>query len=299
MESTQVQILGYNDSYRIRLLEYLRGSAAKYADMSNEQLDEWLDTRVNYKWIDDVDINQYPYKYGLVLVDGEEIVGYLGLIYSYIYACDEKKIFVNPVSWSIKKKYGFYLFAAMNMILESADVIGEFTPSDVVRKMCLNMYHFDVLDDRIIKFWPKPVSLKGIHTRNIEESNEIYDESSRVKYIDNIKFGVRCMEFEINNRRLYVFYKRRSAKVKKIFKAYLAIILDISDYNLFNEYFEFIICGIQRGGNYFVDVEGRFISDADIEGKYKCKIFKNNKLVLSKVKLDHPLGLLYSEVAFS
>lgn len=292
-----LEITGYDEKYRSQMMIYLRRIYPFLSDKSDEYVNHWFDKRAAYKWVEDIDINEYPYKYGVLFIDNNIIVGYLGLIYSYVYIDNRKLVFLNFTGWEIDKPYGFHIYTAMNRLMKTADIVGEFTPSDIMRKICLELYHFKSLDTGILKFLPIPSIRHTIKSQIINDEHQITDFVSRNKYIDHIQHDVKCIKYTQDDDCLYVFYKGYPTKVKRYFTTKLAVILDISDTKLFAGNLHEILWDIQRRGYFFVNVEERFLCGKQIDSTCKYKKSKNNKLVYCTTEFTEPLGLLYSELA--
>ena len=291
-----VRILGYSEEYREQTLAYLTTSHPYLCHKSYDEVIAWLNTRVRYNWTNDVSITDFPFKYGVLIMDNDTVVGYLGLIYSYINSNELPKVYVNFRSWSIDKKYGFYLYPAMTQIIETADIIGEFTPSSTIREICVKMYHFKPLDSSILKFYPTPTKLKCISYQEIYNPDKITNPKTRNEYVDHLRYGIKCLEITFNDGMLYILFKRERARAKKILPAHLATILQLSNIDLFHKHYKESIWILQKSGNYFVNVEGRFLDDFIISNARNYRLYNNNKLAYFKSIPDNPLGLLYSEI---
>ena len=78
-----ISIVPYSGEYKVGVLAVLKRNFPWMARYSDEWLSRWLSPLIEYHWDDDPDISDVPFKYGAVVLDGDNVVGFFGTIYSY------------------------------------------------------------------------------------------------------------------------------------------------------------------------------------------------------------------------
>lgn len=290
-----MEIEAFKDTHMSGIIDCLKRNYESFKDYSDKQLEEWIKPLISYNWIDDIEV---PYKYGMVLMNENQVVGYCGLIYSkYHEDGGEPLVYVNPTTWAIDEKYRLQVFKVTKEMLKTADVVGDFTSRKSMEEMCTKVFKYEYLDNQTIRFLPIPKVISHMKSMVIKDIHQIHDESVKSKYLDHKKYGVKVIRFSRENQDCYVFYKIMHLKIKGINTKW-ARILDISDNDFFAENIHGIMWKIQCTDKCLSEVDRHFIG----EREFKHPLFKYSnahRLVyeLDKIKNKEKFSYLYSELA--
>ena len=77
-----VEILPYSDTYKSGTLSVLKRNFRYLADRTEEQVYKKIEPLITYVWSNDVKLSDVPFKYGAVLADRGEVVGFFGMMYA-------------------------------------------------------------------------------------------------------------------------------------------------------------------------------------------------------------------------
>ena len=190
-----VCIEGYTEKYYEGVVNCLRRNYPWMAKKSQAYIAKWIVPVLTYHWVEDIDEAVLPHKYGTVLLDGENVVGFLGTIYSRRYAGKQSYIFLRPTTWAIDEKYRIYLFKVLKMQFAEADVIGDFAPRESVEKALVNVFHVTYCDQTMYKFAAVPhLFFSKVDMQFIQEASELRYKVLVNEYQDNALYGVKCVD---------------------------------------------------------------------------------------------------------
>jgi len=291
-----VNLVPYENRFHEGVLQCIRGFEP-LKEISQNELEEWFAPLITYSWKDDINITDFPYKYGLVVLDNEEkVVGYCGLIYSYI-TCNNKRLScVNATTWIIEPKYGVYMLEAMRIMVESADIVTNFTPIAKVQAISKKMFGFNMIEDKAYKLIPqKPEGEweeNSIRTRYLNHEN--CDSEVVKKYlIDHEKYGCKCIEFssaDDKDKCQILFYRTKSQNGK----AWLHI-LECTNPTFWGDNMQFIAWKMFELEGLPILSDARFITPY-FSFKGIIEIVPRSRMLLNKSEIDIPINLLYSEM---
>lgn len=291
-----MEIVEFSDKYLNDIAECFKRNFEIMKPLDTDTIIKWMQPLINYSWFDDEISMKQPFKHGMVLIDDEKVIGYCGLVFSFVWIEGKKYKYVNPSTWAIDHEYSFGVFSAMNKMLELADIVGDFTPIEKVKKMCLEMYDFKYLDEEKFKFIPIPCFTRKLQKKIIKEAGEIEDKDAKKMYLDHEKYNVKCARIEYKNQVAFIFYKNYHSKIKMIKKVPFILVLDVINKDFVIENVHEIVWFLQKKEKAFLEIDGRFINHKKEVTGVK-KITSNKRLIYSEVNQSPNISLLYSELA--
>jgi len=220
----KVEILPYSDAYKKGVVECLQRNYEWMGEHTVEEMMEWLSPVTEYEWIEDVPSlhDENPYRKGAVLVvDGDTVVGYLGLITSKRKSDNGKAVvYGQPTTWAIDEDYRFYLLKAMKLLISSAEVVYDFTARKSIEDTFKRIFKFDVSDSDNYLLYPIPCASDNVTIKWISSAEEIENEDIIRIYLDHSNFyGIRLIVYTDAKRgeKGYLFYKvydENSARIR-------------------------------------------------------------------------------------
>ena len=146
----------------------------------------------------------------------------------------------NPTTWAIDDKYRIYIFQVTEALFKEPDIVIDATPSYkelMIEKM---MFGFMDLSLKKIRFFSmESPSKEKCYITKVSTSSCISDDDVYKKYMDNVRYGVNCIEI-VNelNMKCYVMYnivfaKKHLENDGDVIK--LARVLSVSDIKMFND----------------------------------------------------------------
>lgn len=291
-----MEIIGYQPGYKDQVIACLKRNFSSMKNLSYEYMESWIKPLTEYFWVEDIPIKDFPYKYGMLLLEDNRVVGYCGLIYSYIYANDNRYVYVNTSTWAIDSEFRIYVLKATKEMMKTADVISDFSAIDSMEEMNVKMFKYEYIDTEICKYIPVPSFSKRLHKKYINQAEQIEDQNNRRKYIDHSKYNERCVEFSKGMRKCYIFYKITRSKIKNIKNVPYVQIHNISDSYFFSEFAHEIIWYLQKKEWAFLEVDSRLINRENL--KYlPHKIASAHRQIKNKTNDSIFIDNLYSEMA--
>jgi len=290
-----MEYLPYSDSLQEGVIQCLRGYP-ELAPMTDEELFDWLKPIVSYSWEDDIDENLFPYKYGVVLVDEGRVVGFCGLIYSYQYFSGEKKVCINTSTWIIEPEYRFGTFTVLKMIMETADVVTDFTPSEKMAKINERMFRFRFIDTQSYKLYPTESVDSASNEKICFDSNcDKLFPNFKVYVKDHLKYGCKTLVYEtVDEKTLTVcYYVSKDKKYKENCRKWAQVIA-VSDKDIFAESVQTIVDAIYQHDGVAVLCDARFVGNIDY---YENKeLVSRRRMQYSADELENDAGMFYSEM---
>lgn len=206
MRMKTAKLVPYEPKHRSSVVACLRRNYEWMGNAAYEKVDRWVDPILTYEWAEPADTG---YPHGGVLLDQEDVVGFLGMIYSVRYPGGERCIYANPTTWAIDPGYRIYDFPSSDTLYGLADVIADFTAGEVEIEKSLKMFGFRICDDKSHFFRRTKVSGKlSCVQRN---PSDIHDEILRREFEDHLCYGVECLDFaDDSGRDCLVFVQKKT-----------------------------------------------------------------------------------------
>lgn len=241
---SSIELKKYSDKYLSGIISCLKRNYSRFGCMHDLDVYKFIKPLITYDFSE-----EYSYKkgdYGYVLLEEDNVVGFFGMIYYRVKSKNGKIYSVaNPTTWAIDNKYRIYIFQVTELLCKETDVVIDVTPSYKELIIEKNMFGFQDLSLKKIRFFSmKIVDGKKCFIKKVNSSSDIIDKEVCKKYLDNVKYEIKCIEMvnEIN-RRCYVMYNivfaKNHQKERDVIK--IARVLGVSDCNIFNENFSFFL----------------------------------------------------------
>ncbi|PWL44940.1 MAG: hypothetical protein DBY44_07040 [Veillonellaceae bacterium] len=297
----KIEIKGYTDQYKQGVLQCLKNNYSWMARVSDEALYKWAEPFMAYEWKEELPEAVKPYQHGIVFLDGQQVVGFLGFIYARRHWNGHEYIYQNGTTWAVNRGYRIYLFKALKKADAVADVLGDFTPVKAVEETLTKVFKYKYIDRSVYRFYPVPrFSRESLTYQMIENGNALPDEILRTEYEDHKPYGVKCLRVSDGHSDSFIFFRvnHRVRKNRKIFRKRRSIlkILKLTNPDLFCSHYIEIVWHMQKKGHPYVQLEPRFIAPHRLEG-FGIKRKKVVRLGLNKTDEDITVDLLYSEEA--
>lgn len=294
----KVQIVPYEEKYKSGVLACFKRNYQGMQRRTDAELYQWAKPMFTYHWQDDLSSEEVPYKYGVVLLAGEEVVGYLGFIYSKRLGTNGKKlIYTSGTTWAIDEGYRIYLFKAIKRALAPVAVAADFTAIAPVQATLTKVFKFQSLDQNIYEFFPFPSLSHTVKVTSIFKETEIKDLQARTAFRDHQPYPVYCAEARKGDKSSYIFYKvKKRVKTKLFGHQRCVIVLGISDRDFFSRHAHEIIWQLQKKEKAHLRCDSRFFQKNLF---YYHGFVKHHwsRLFLNKTDLPVFVDYLYSEVA--
>jgi len=289
-----MEYLPYNELFLPGIIKCLRGFP-ELNIMTDNDLEEWFRPLISYSWKDDIDEDQFPYKYGIVLVEDEQVVGYCGLIYSYRSVGGQKKVCVNTTTWIIEPPYRLAVFSLLSMIVQTADIIIDYSPSKEMAIINEKMFGFEYVDSKAYKlFTPDSVRINILERmtsyQDIEEKMPEYFDRIR----DHIKYGCKYIYLNVDGEQMLVCYYVTRERKGKDKRNKWAQIIDVNEKDIFTKYVNEVVTAIYQLEKVHVLCDSRFLGNIDF---YKEKeIVSRRRMQYAKEDAIKDKGMFYSEM---
>jgi hypothetical protein len=231
--------------------------------------------------------------FGYIMLDGEEAVGFLGLLFSRRRSRGKEHLFCNLTSWIVKDAYrGRSLFMLLPVLKEADATLVDLTPSPEVYALLRKAGFQDFETHQRILF---PVNPTGPDCKIISDANafeSLLDPENLRIYKDHQFPWCRHMLIESEFGRCYIILNRLVRRKKPYF---LAVILHISDRDVFLKCVNRAVlklCFRLKVSSLFIDE--RFLEDRRIPFSLSKKL--NQPRVFKSDSLDaEDVDALYSE----
>ena len=271
------------------------------ARISDEKLYEWLSPITEYKWHDDTDPGDIPYRYGLVILDGNNVVGYCGATYSLQNIGGKKRLYVCFSTFAVDEAYRFYIFPATKELCKTAEVLTDFTPRESMRRLFVESFHFQQVNDKQIIMPPVPSFSGKVNVKFIDRVEDINDPEQRQIFADHKPYGVKCCLFSRNGEEGCIFYmsgwrmrwKRRIPCWKRV------VVLKVFNSDLLSQNLHEIVWKIQKHEGFYVmcNIDAAFINaDTPLPLHITRTV---HRLIFSREEIpdDYNYDFMYSEMS--
>ena len=101
----KVEIKGYTDRYKQGFLQCLKNNYPWMAEVSDDELYEWTKPFMEYDWQEALPAEIKQYQHGIVFLDGQRVVGFLGFIYAKRHWKGHEYIYQNGTTWAVNEGY--------------------------------------------------------------------------------------------------------------------------------------------------------------------------------------------------
>ena len=293
----QVKFSPYSDVYREGTLNVLRRNYAWMSRLNDEKLYKWLTPIVAYKWHGETEPGDIPCKYGLVLLDDDNVVGFFGATYSYQNIGGKKRLYACLSTFAADQDYRFYVFPAVNELCGTADVITDFTPRESMRRLFVERFHFQCINDKQIIMYPVPSFSNRVKVNFTNHAEDINDPVMRKIFIDHEPYGVKCCLFERDDEQGCIFFssKWRMRWKKRIPFGKIVNIFKVSSKDLFSKNLHEIAWKIQRheGICAKINIDAAFLNE-NFSHPF-CITKPVHRLMFSREEVPHEYDFMYSE----
>ena len=293
-------IVPYSDKFRAEVIAVLKRNFAWMSRYSDEYIYNWLRPIIAYHWTDDVSLADVPYKYGAVLLDGDNVVGFFGTVYSYRYYEGKKYLYLTFSTWCADVPYRMNIFSAIRTLCDTADIICDFTPNAPSREIAVKMFGFKYVNDSTLIFRPVPfLSRNKVTLKFIHDPSELQDNEQRIIFTDHKPYGVKCAEFERNGEKGCIFYYLYKCRRWKRRIPWFRQVRTVKIFNsrLFTENLHEIVRKIQKHEGYFVQF---WLEKTFLDGSFSHYLYSRkqvHRLIKTNKPVDIKPDLLYSELA--
>lgn len=266
-------------------------------------IEKWVSPILTYRWQNDSLSEFSQNNYGIIILDNDTVVGFLGFIYSTRLLDKMPYRYANASTWAIDDGYRIYMFKAMKMAMKNIDIISDFTACKAVESSMLNVFKFKYLDQKIFKFFPFPyIGKSHIILQPINTINDIDNSTIKIEFQDHQQYGIKCVKFSLNTSNTsnaYIFYKYEIKHKPYRGTRKTITILKISDPKFASTFaFEWIWKLIHYEKATSIEIDSRFFGQYKIKYPFYYKIKPTNRLILTHANLDKSnIDFLYSEVS--
>lgn len=296
----KVEIKGYTDRYKQGFLQCLKNNYPWMAEVSDDELYEWTKPFMEYDWQEALPAEIKQYQHGIVFLDGQQVVGFLGFIYAKRHWKGHEYVYQNGTTWAVNEGYRIYLFKALKQADALADVLGDFTPVKAVEETLTKVFKYKYIDHKVYRFYPVPCFHEKLTYQMILDEKDLTDEILRMEFHDHQPYGVKCLKISDGQQDSFIFFRvnHRIRKHRRVFRKRRSIlkILKLTNPDLFCNHYREIVWHLQKGEHPYVQIEPRFLLPHKLTG-FGIKEKKVVRLGLDKTGWDVPIDLLYSEEA--
>lgn len=293
----KVSIVPYEGKYREGVMGCFQRNYKAMAHLSPEKIYAWAKPMFTYSWQEDISLEEAPYKYGVVLLAGDNVIGYLGFIYEKRQVQGKTLLYTSGTTWAIDEGYRIYLFSAVKKAIKNADVVLDLSAIGPVRETMIKVFKFRIFDDTIREFPPVPSLQRSVTVKNIIRAAEIGDFAVKREFTDHVPYPVFCVKAETGEDACYLFYKTKERVKTKYFGRQKCVeILSVSNKKFFSRHAHEIIWQLQKKEHAHLRCDSHFFDDGVL--RYHGYVKHNGKrLILNKTGQDIPIDYLYTEFA--
>lgn len=265
---------------------------------SIKELDYWMNPLWNYNWKNS-NLDS-AYKYGaVVLNEKNEVVGYLGFIFTLRYSKNKSYKYLSSSYWAIDEGYRFYLFQILKKIFNEVDVVGDFTPIPSVEKVLKTIFKFNTVSTVLYQFLPIPYVLKKHVILSKCGENDL-STFEKCEFQDHEQYNVKSIKvIDIyKNMSMIIFYKVFNARIKERLPVRCIQILKIIGANLLVLYTHEIVWKMQKLEKALLQCDSIFFNGQECIYPFKrIKTVPRQFLNKKNKELDIQPDFLYSELA--
>ncbi len=292
-----MKIVPYEEKYYTDVMNCLSRNFRTMSGLEEGEVYDIVKGIFSYPWID----SDIPYSRGVVLLDNEEnLVGYLGAVYTRKLVSERWLTICNFSTWAIDSKFRIFVFSCLKEFHRTADVFLDYSPNEASIQIERQMFMYKDIENEIFVFKPHPyIGAGSLKVRIIRDESKIYDEDVRKKYLDHKGLGVKCCEvITPDGIPQYMFYDILIEKVHKIPTRWIKV-LEVSDETFFGDCATEVIGKLQSMELAFLETDARFFNGDNIQYDYAFSRRKTTRLAYSPyldLKNLKKSSLLYSEV---
>ena len=288
----RAELVPYEEKYRHGVIKCLQRN---YEWMSNESetiVSKWINPILTYSWSDKSGVD---FEHGGVLISEDNVVGFLGMIYSKRKENGKEYVYANPTTWAIDRGYRIYDFSYSKKLYGLADVVSDYTAGKPEQEKAIKIFKFKICDNDSFIFYPS-ICTNYIKMAKCNEKN-IGNEQIKNEYIDHRKYKVDCVKIlDAKGDFCYIFLQKKKMPNSRFGFNYVRV-LKCSDYSFFNKNMKAIIRSLAF--HYlvpYIRVESRFIKDLNEAKRLKHYVIHNSTMLYDPDEnLNTPLDLLYTE----
>ena len=187
-----MKIVPYEEKYYTDVMNCLSRNFRTMSGLEEGEVYDIVKGIFSYPWID----SDIPYSRGVVLLDNEEnLVGYLGAVYTRKLVSERWLTICNFSTWAIDSKFRIFVFSCLKEFHRTADVFLDYSPNEASIQIERQMFMYKDIENEIFVFKPHPyIGAGSLKVRIIRDESKIYDEDVRKKYLDHKGLGVKCCE---------------------------------------------------------------------------------------------------------
>ena len=288
-KKSDMKFVPYSDYYKDGVLACLKRNIQWMSTLSDNRLYEWLLPIINYPWIEQIDSKKCPYKHGVILLDDiGKVRGFSAAIHSIQAINGQERVFINPSTTVVDKKFRFYFIGMCEEMFKYGDAIIDVSPNESVQKVSKKIFNFSIVDNPMYMMKSRLFGCKRMN------SDEKLSDSSVIKAMkDHGNCGIKCVRLYDDIEYTYVFYKIIK-KIKKMPIRTLCV-LHVSNLSFFTENFIACVSRLSHKEHcLFTMADSRYV---DINNLPKLFIKKQKFRAISNHDLINDYTFLYTELA--
>lgn len=267
--------------------------SAEYKERAIKMFDEFKSKKITYpiwarifenSWRQENEVPAY------LMLEGEEVVGIIGLIYGHRLINGKDVKTCNLTSWIVKPEHrNESLLLVIPILKLKGYTLLNLTPSKNVRTL-FQKIGFDKADTQVFFFLPIPNFRKLKSTTEIEKNFEGLNDNDKKIYLDHKDYGAKFLLSYDENEYCLIVYTQRTKKGIPFNHIHY-----ISNYNFFRKHYKKIIFDIVRKSCVCLTmIDSRMLKNDYYSGRIKVinlfpKYFKSSQLELEEI------DSLYSE----
>ena len=207
-----MRLESYTEKYHHGVIECLRRNFGWMGEATEDEVSGWASPILSYKWSAETDVtdDEYKYRHGAVLLDGERVVGYFGMILARRGDGSSSYLLGSPTTWVIDEDYRFHFFDIVGKILDDSVRWIELTPRKSVAESLKKLYGFEHFGFKQFRLIPFPVEKDDYEVNLVKNASEIRDEIIKREFVDHSTLsGIRLIRIicKQTNEESFVFYK--------------------------------------------------------------------------------------------
>lgn len=285
-------LVPFEEKYREGVINCLRRNYEWMGEAPTEKVEKWIEPLLTYSWIEK---SGTGFEHGGVLLDGDEVVGFLGMIFSKRRENGYDYIYANPSTWAIDKGYRIYDFSFSKKLYGLANVISDFSAGNPELEKAVKYFKFQKYDCESFVFKP---TLLGSNLKLVMlDINSITDGQIRKEFMDHKKYNVDCIKLIDKNGNECTFFLQCRKMQNSRINAKCVRVLKCSDYTFLSNNIKSVIRKlVLHYRAFYIKVDSRFINGSSEIMKMRYYVVHGNTLLLDKCNIiEKPLDLLYSE----
>lgn len=267
--------------------------SAEYKDRAIKMFDEFKSKKITYSiW---ARIFENPWRHedevpAYMMLEGEEIVGIIGLIYGHRLINGKEVKTCNLTSWIVKPEHrNESLLLVMAILRLKGYTLLNLTPSKNVRTL-FQKIGFDKADTQEILFLPIPNFKKVKSTSELVKNVDGLNDNDKKIYLDHKDYGAKFLLSYDETEYCLVVYTKRTKKGIPFNHIHY-----ISNYNFFRKHYKKIIFDIFRKSCACLTmIDSRMLKNENYSGSIRVNYLFPKYFKSSQLELDE-IDSLYSE----